>query len=58
MKRTDAVKFHTQEAAAARNRAAGAPGTPGGRELLAQARDHESMADAARLGDYPEDLED
>lgn len=57
MKRSEAIKFHTQEAAAARSLAAQAAG-PGSRELLAQASDHDSMAAAARVGDYPTDLDD
>jgi hypothetical protein len=53
MKRNDRIRFHTEEATALRSTAALAPGTPGGRECLAQARDHDSLAEAARVGDYP-----
>ncbi|MEU2674192.1 hypothetical protein ABZ622_36085 [Streptomyces sp. NPDC007164] len=58
MKRSDAIKFHTEEAAALDRLAAAAPGTPGGRQCASLARDHRSMADAARVGDYDTDLED
>lgn len=51
------VQFHTEEAAAARALAARAPGTPGAQQCLANARDHESLAEAARVGDYPHSSE-
>jgi hypothetical protein len=53
MKPSEKVQFHTEEAAALRNTAALAPGTPGSRQCLAAARDHDSLAEAARVGDYP-----
>ena len=53
MKRNERIQFHTEEAASLRATAALAPGTPGGRECLAQARDHDALAEAARVGDYP-----
>jgi hypothetical protein len=53
MKRSERIQFHTEEAAALRSTAALAKGTPGSRECLAQARDHDSLAEAARAGDYP-----
>jgi hypothetical protein len=58
MKRTDAIQFHTEEAADARRLAAQDTTTPAHTELLASARDHEVFADAARTYDYPGDLED
>jgi hypothetical protein len=58
MKRSEAIKFHQEEAAALRRTAAEAPGTPGARQCRSHARDHENLADAARAYDYPEDLED
>jgi hypothetical protein len=58
VKRKDAIQFHTEEASAARKIAAQAPGTPGASQLRANVRDHENLAEAARLYDYPEDLED
>lgn len=53
MKRSEAISYHTEEAAALRATAALADGTPGSRQCLAQARDHDSLAEAARVGDYP-----
>lgn len=47
------IQFHTEEAAAARALAETAPGTPGARQCLDNARDHEALAEAARVGDYP-----
>lgn len=58
MKRTEAIRFHNEEAAALRATAALAEGTPGSRQCLSHARDHEDLADAARVGEYPTDLED
>lgn len=53
MKRSERIQFHTEEAAALRATAALATGTLGSRECLAQARDHDALAEAARVGDYP-----
>ncbi|QKW31502.1 hypothetical protein HUT11_35660 (plasmid) [Streptomyces seoulensis] len=53
MKRSERIQFHTEEAAALRVTAATASGTPGARQCLAAARDHDSLAEAARVGDYP-----
>ncbi|WP_416975641.1 hypothetical protein [Streptomyces sp. 4F14] len=47
------IEYHTKEAADLRTTAATAPGTPGARQCLALARDHDALADAARAGDYP-----
>lgn len=58
MKRSEAVQFHTEEAASYDRLAAAAPGTPGSRQCSALANNHRSMADAARAGDYDTDLED
>ncbi|MGW1468439.1 hypothetical protein ACWCPT_29355 [Streptomyces sp. NPDC002308] len=58
MNRDEAIRFHTEEAAAADRIAATAPGTPGAAQHAASANDHRTLADAARLGDYPTDLED
>ncbi|MGW2090374.1 hypothetical protein [Streptomyces sp. NPDC001880] len=58
MKRSEAIQFHTEEAAAADRLAGLAPGTPGARQCASNARDHRAMAEAARVGDYPTDLED
>ena len=58
MKRSEAIKFHQEEADSYRRSAAEAPGTPGSRQCLGHARDHADLAEAARLHDYPEDLED
>lgn len=55
MGRKETVNYHQQEAAAARQLADQAEG-PGRSELLAQARDHDAMAEAARVGDYPTKL--
>lgn len=52
MKRSEAIQYHQEEAAAARRLAAEAPGTPGSRQCLSNARDHEDLAEAARLYDY------
>jgi hypothetical protein len=52
-KRCQLAQFHTEEAAALRSTASLAPGTPGSQQCLAAARDHESLAEAARVGDYP-----
>lgn len=53
MSRSRRIQFHTEEATALRATAAEAPGTPGARQCLSQARDHDSLAEAARVGDYP-----
>lgn len=53
MSRSSRIQFHTEEADALRATAAEAPGTPGASQCLAAARDHDSLADAARVGDYP-----
>jgi hypothetical protein len=58
MKRSKAIQYHEEEAASYRRTAAEAPGTPGARQCLAAARDHADLAEAARLNDYPENLED
>ncbi|MEV4975542.1 hypothetical protein [Streptomyces scopuliridis] len=59
MKRTEAIKYHTEEAEAADRIAATAPGTSGADQLADNARDHRAYADAARVGDYDlADLED
>lgn len=58
MKRTDAITFHQEEAASFDKLADQAPNTPGASQCRAAASDHRSMADAARLYDYPEALED
>lgn len=58
MKRYEAIQHHQEEAASYRRAAAEETGTPGSGQCLSHARDHDSMADAARLHDYPEDLED
>src|SRR5690606_36770236 len=55
MGRKETVSYHHQEAAAARLLAAQADG-PGRGDLLEQAQDHDAMAEAARVGDYPTDL--
>jgi len=52
-KRSELAQFHTEEAAALRSTASLAPGTPGSQQCLAAARDHDSLAEAARVGDYP-----
>ncbi|MEV8398852.1 hypothetical protein [Streptomyces niveus] len=59
MNRAEAIKFHTEEAEASDRLAALAPGTPGARQCAANAADHRSYAEAARVGDYElADLED
>src|SRR5690606_41226543 len=55
MGRKETVSYHQQEAAAARQLAAQADG-PGRGDLLEQAQEHDAMAEAARVGDYPTDL--
>ncbi|MFG3051880.1 hypothetical protein ACGFZP_13145 [Kitasatospora sp. NPDC048239] len=57
MKRAAAVAHHLREAAALKLLAAQADG-PGRTECLAQAQEHRSLAETARLGEYPTDLED
>ncbi|UYB41702.1 hypothetical protein SLV14_004491 [Streptomyces sp. Je 1-4] len=58
MRRTDAVRMHSEEAAAY-SRAAETAVEPTRTWLLGTADDHQAMADAARLGDYHyTDLED
>ncbi|MCX5336900.1 MULTISPECIES: hypothetical protein [unclassified Streptomyces] len=57
MARNDRAQFHNEEASALRATAALAPGSPGSRECLAQARDHDALAQAARVGDYPHSSE-
>lgn len=57
MKRTDALRYHSEEAAAysqAATRATGANRT----HLQEAAADHQAHADMARHNEYPEDLED
>ena len=53
MKRSERIQFHNEEASALRGIAALAQGTPGSRQCLAAARDHDALAEAARVGDYP-----
>jgi hypothetical protein len=53
MKRSERIQFHNEEAASLRATSALAPGTPGASQCLSQARDHDSLAEAARVGDYP-----
>lgn len=53
MSRSSRIQSHTQEAASLRSTAAAAPGTPGAGQCLAAARDHDSLAETARVGDYP-----
>lgn len=57
-KRADVVTYHTEEAEAADRLASLAPGTPGARQCAANARDHRSLAEAARVGEYDIDLDD
>ncbi|MFJ9447151.1 hypothetical protein ACIRRH_35675 [Kitasatospora sp. NPDC101235] len=57
MRRPDAVRMHQEEAAAYARAAETATG-PARTGLQAQAADHQSLADAARHGEYPTDLED
>lgn len=52
MKRSEAIQYHEEEATSYRRVAAEAPGTPGASQCLSHARDHEDMAEAARVGDY------
>jgi hypothetical protein len=58
VKRSDAIQFHTEEAAALDRTAALDPSSPGGRQCAELAADHRELAEAARLYDYPEDLQD
>lgn len=53
MKRSELIQFHTDEAASLRATADTAPGTPGAAQCRAAARDHDSLAQAAHVGDYP-----
>ncbi|MFE6686585.1 hypothetical protein ACFVFQ_08905 [Streptomyces sp. NPDC057743] len=58
MKRTDAIRMHSEEAAAY-SQAAETAVEPTRGWLLGAADTHQAMADAARLGDYEYDeLED
>ncbi|MDR3082120.1 MAG: hypothetical protein LBV60_14550 [Streptomyces sp.] len=57
MKRTDAIRYHSEEAAAYSQAAATATGPARG-HLQEAADDHQAHADMARHGEYPEDLED
>ncbi|MFD0403386.1 hypothetical protein ACFVHI_35525 [Kitasatospora sp. NPDC127121] len=57
MKRSDVVRQHLEDAAAYERAAETATG-PAREELLASARDHQALADAARVGEYHVDLED
>ncbi|MGG2465624.1 hypothetical protein ACO0M4_38670 [Streptomyces sp. RGM 3693] len=58
MKRTDAIRMHSEEAAAL-SWAAETAVEPTRSWLLDAAEDHQAMADAARLGEYDYDeLED
>lgn len=57
MKRSERIQHHTTEAASLRTTAALAPGTPGAAQCLANARDHDALAEAARVGDYPDPSE-
>ncbi|MFJ4932343.1 hypothetical protein ACIP8U_00530 [Streptomyces pseudovenezuelae] len=57
MKRSDAIRFHSEEAASCNSAAASASG-PARSQLRELAADHQAHADMARHGEYPEDLED
>ncbi|MDX3342716.1 hypothetical protein V5N34_32035 [Streptomyces baarnensis] len=55
MMRSEAIAHHTEEAESAERVAARAvPGTPGHRHQTDYAREHRVLAEAARLGDYPD----
>ncbi|MFD9850550.1 hypothetical protein [Streptomyces parvus] len=58
MKRSEVVLYHSEEAASC-SAAAETAVTDQGRALLRDAAaDHQALADMARHGEYPEDLED
>ena len=57
MKRTEAIRMHSEEAAALATAASTATG-PARQELNTLANDHQAHADMARHGEYPTDLED
>lgn len=57
MKRTEAIRMHSEEAAAYNRAAAEASGATRA-HLQEVAHDHQAHADMARHGEYPEDLED
>ncbi|MFD9564373.1 hypothetical protein [Streptomyces sp. NPDC059994] len=58
MKRTDAIRLHSEEAASY-SKAAESAAEPARTQLREAANDHQVMADAARLYDYEwEELED
>ncbi|MEV8523157.1 hypothetical protein AB0451_03215 [Streptomyces sp. NPDC052000] len=57
MKRTEAIQFHSEEAAACSQAAETASGAARG-HLHELAADHQAHADMARHNEYPEDLED
>jgi hypothetical protein len=57
MKRTEAIQFHSEEAATYSRAAEGASG-PARSHLQEVAADHQAHADMARHYEYPEDLED
>lgn len=57
MKRSEAIRYHSEEAAAYSHAAASATGPARG-HLQEVAADHQAHADMARHGEYPEDLED
>lgn len=57
MKRSDAIRHHSQEAASYQRAADNSTG-PARPELQELAREHQGLADAARLYEYPEDLDD
>ena len=57
MKRSEAIRFHSEEAASYSSAAANANG-PARSQLQELAADHQAHADMARHGEYPEDLED
>ncbi|MFE2911419.1 hypothetical protein [Kitasatospora indigofera] len=56
MKRSDVVRRHLEDAAGFEGLANNATG-PERLEYRALARDHQALADAARVGEYPIDLE-
>ncbi|NUP02084.1 MAG: hypothetical protein HOW59_29595 [Nonomuraea sp.] len=58
MKRSHAIRDHEEGACAARALAFMARGTDREQELLAQARQEDDLAAAARNGTYPEELDD
>lgn len=56
-KRSDVIRFHSEEAAAFSRAAAESTG-PTRQELGELAADHQAHADMARHGEYPTDLDD